>query len=93
MRDLREARSQAHERVLHDVLRGGVVVRQQPRQPHRARIRIPIEGREVVVHPSTDPASHGHETGFHASLDAAVCRSVALSTQEVLCHGTQRRGV
>ena len=47
----REAGVQAHERVLHDVLSGTVVVREQPREPDGARIRLPIEARELRFRP------------------------------------------
>jgi hypothetical protein len=52
-----EARAQSHESVLHDVLSGVVIVREQPREPHCTRIRIPVEPGELVVHPTRDPAS------------------------------------
>ena len=77
MFDQRQTRAHTNERVLHDVLGGGVVMGQQPREPHRPRIRIPVEAREVVVHPTGDLANRMHRARFHASLDAAVCRFVA----------------
>jgi len=48
----RESGVQAHERVLHDVLSGTVVVRQQPRESHGARVCLPIEARELFFGPT-----------------------------------------
>ena len=68
MTDRPEASTHPHERVLHDVLRSRVVVRQQPRQPHSARVRVPVEPREVV-HPTSDPANRVQRVRYDVASD------------------------
>ena len=63
--DRLEAGAQSHERVLHDVLGRSVVVGQQPRQSHRAGVRLPVEVRELVPHPTRDHRSRADTTSFH----------------------------